>query len=160
MEYSYTKTILAIVIIIAVGLVLYFLLLGSPGDLSETIEVSDGVVVEQVDLENTTGANRLPPGFPLDIPVNVDTIQESYSVDYNESGFTQHSLSYTTDDSIEGVYTTYKEYMENDGYDMSDTTLVADSIGSLYGAKDGNDLSVVVSVHSDGTLVNLSYLER
>lgn len=159
MERSYTKTILAIVIIIAVGLVLYFLLPGAPQDLGETIEVSEGVVVERVDLEKTTGANRLPPGFPLDIPVNVDTIQDSYTADYKDNGFTQHSLSYTTSDSIEGVYTTYLGYMESEGYDFSDQTLI-DTLGSLYGTKDGNDLSAVMSLHSEGTLVNLSYLER
>lgn len=117
------------------------------------------VKVDKVDLTTAQGDARLPQGFPTDIPVETTGAFESYTADYPTRNFTQYTVSYTTTKTIKDTYALYLSYMTKAGYTFRSDGK-DEKHGFLYGTKDNNDLSVVVSAKGSETSVQMSYLKK
>ncbi len=117
------------------------------------------VKVDKVDLTTAQGDARLPQGFPTDIPVETTGAFESYTANYPTRNFTQYTVSYTTTKSVKDTYALYLSYMTKAGYTFRSDGK-DEKHGFLYGTKDNNDLSVVVSTKGTETSVQMSYLKK
>lgn len=117
------------------------------------------VKVDKVDLTTAQGNARLPQGFPTDIPVETTGAFESYTADYPTRNFTQYTVSYTTTKSVKDTYALYLSYMTKAGYTFRSDGK-DEKHGFLYGTKDNNDLSVVVTPKGTETSVQMSYLKK
>lgn len=117
------------------------------------------VTVEKVDLTKAQGDARLPKGFPADIPVDATGAFESYTADYPTQHATQYTVSYATQKTVKDAYDLYLSYMTKNGYTFRPDGKDAKN-GFLYGTKDNNDLSILVSSKGTFTSVQMTYLVR
>jgi len=117
------------------------------------------VKVSKVDLTTAQGDARLPQGFPTDIPVETTGAFESYIADYPTQNATQYTISYTTTKSVKDTYALYLAFMTKADYTFRPDGKDAKN-GFLYGTKDNNDLSIVVSTKGTQTSVQMTYLKR
>ncbi len=155
---SHVKTILAIIIVVVVGVVMYFVI---PDGSTTNREGNVEITVREVNLAkaNTT-AEKIPKGFPAAIPVLDERVVESYSSHYKDRGYTQYTVAYETFDDPKSLVNLYEVFMQADGYDVTDSSFEG-NISSIYGTKDDNDLSIVIMDRGDGDiLVTLNYLQR
>ncbi|PIP87399.1 hypothetical protein COW81_00425 [Candidatus Campbellbacteria bacterium CG22_combo_CG10-13_8_21_14_all_36_13] len=144
---------------IAVGvlllIVLVYFLFFSGG-----LKSNSNISMNKIDIAGAkTDADKLPGAFPTNTPVELSNITESYSTEYKDDGFIQNSLSYTSQKSLGDIYSEYEKFMEENGYEISNSILDVD-FASLEGTIDGDDLSIVVEDSNGTRTVSASYLDR
>jgi len=167
MEEKKNKTLRIIIGALIVLVLLYvFVFSGSTRGTKDTSDESDSmtspvdITLENVDISATaTDEEKLPQGFPVDIPVELANVTESYSATYEDAGFTQYTVAYTSERSMNALGDEYSEYLDSNGYTITDDTS-GEGFVSWYATKDNNDLSVLVSYQSDTVTVTLTYLAR
>jgi nitric oxide reductase large subunit len=150
--------------IIALFVLLFLLVLFMYGRINSTKTENDPVVTQDKtivyggNLKSANSQERLPAGFPTDIPVETDSLEQSLKTEYPEKGLTQYSVTYTTAKSIEEVQTSYNSYFSKDGYEI--TSKVENPV-QIYASKNGDDVSVVIETNSAGkTRVFVVFLDR
>jgi len=156
------KKILILVLIIAALVVGAYLIANQFGSKIDSPQGSaaDGVKIEQVDLVNTlTPQERLPKGFPSDVPVETASVTQSFSADYNERNVKQSSLTYLSEKSFDEKYQEYKTFMDRNDYTYKESGPNL-TVRALSGKKNNADLVVVVSDKGDKVQVQISYVER
>ncbi len=156
MEENNHKTVFLVLGIILLIILVYFFVFYNKSD--QPVGEID-VSLNKVDVSAAlTDEDKLPQGFSKDIPVELSNITESYSTEYKDAGFTQSSLSYTSDRTVEDLYKEYEAYMTSDGYDIYDSEL-SDDYASIDGSKGEIELSVVVDGLGETRVVSVSYVE-
>jgi hypothetical protein len=108
-------------------------------------------------LENAkTMAEKLPSGFPTDIPVE-PTIVESTSTLYPTQLATLDSVSYTSAESVQAKYTEYNKFLttKSNGFiaEMSTSTT---SQAVLQASRGATQIMVVISPQTKGSLVQIA----
>lgn len=158
-----TKTISAIVIILLVlGVAYYVLSAKYRVSVQENPSVSNSannspatVVVENTPMVN--GAISVPARFPRDIPIEKAGIIESATTEYPAQNAQQLSVSYRSSKTIAEKYAEYRDYMSRADYRVTEGQTGA-LPRAIFGAKADANLSVVISSANGKTLVQLSYL--
>jgi len=118
----------------------------------------DKTIVYKGNLAAAAGKDRLPQGFPVNILIETDSLEQSLKTEYPEKGLTQYSATYTTVKSIEEVKNTYSSSFAKDGYTI--TSEVANPV-QIYANKNGDDVSVVIETADTGkTRVFVIFLDR
>jgi len=97
-----------------------------------------------------------PKGLPSDLPIEKGSIIESATTNYPDQNATQLSISYESAKSLDLKYAEYKSYMEKAGYKVSEGE--GTNPRSIFGSKEGANLSVVISTRESGSLVQIAYL--
>jgi len=154
-ENNHKGLFIALGVIILVVLVFFFIFYGKSGSSDGEINVS----LNEIDISSVSEEEKLPEGFPKDVPVELSNIEDSYSAVYEDDGFTQNSITYTSSKTIAEIYSEYEGFMEDSGYEITDSSL-ASGVASLYASKDNDDLSVVIANVSGLSTVSVSYLDR
>lgn len=114
------------------------------------------IKVEKVPIVD--GFSSLPVGFPADIPTESFAILEGATT-YHLNGLAkQFSVSYLSAKTMAEKYAEYKNYMTRVGYTVTEEGDTASRVRALFGEKDGNKLSVVISQSRGETLVQVAYL--
>ncbi|MEK7176956.1 MAG: hypothetical protein AAB719_01510 [Patescibacteria group bacterium] len=155
------KTFLAILVIMALLALGYFLSQKysldkgptSPEETNEALPME--VVVEHTQAVN--GVLPTPKDFPKDIPVEKFDITESATTVYPSIGAKQLNISYQSNKSLDVKYKEYKDYMTKAGYTLSEGGTGA-NLKAIFGTKEKENLSVVVSSAGGGSLVQVAYL--
>ncbi len=118
-------------------------------------------VVYKGDVNASLMQDKLPQGFPMDIPVETAMLEESVKVDYTERGATQYSVVYLSEKSKDEVTTTYIKFFSDNGYQITPQQTGLANTTQLYGQKNNDDLSVVIeSTDAGNTRVLLTFLDR
>lgn len=155
---SKTSVIFLILIFALLLIVLY--VLGTSfkkGDVPANTEVE----VTQVDLNQAEGDQRLPAGFPRDIPVEPSGAFESYTMNYTDRGVIQYTVSFNSADSLDALYTTYTDYVASAGFEVISSVSDSSTQRTLYASRAGDDINIVISAEEGGsTVVQISYLDR
>jgi hypothetical protein len=152
------KVVLAIVAVLALVLLGYWAYKQFVAPSSDaTMEAGEFMPVKIG--ENTPVAGRLPAGFPAEIPVEIEGVTEAYARTYPERGVTQYTVVYKSASSLTEKFSEYESYMESAGYISAEDGSNMSS-NFLSGTKDNDDLSVVLSIDGESTVVNLTYLDR
>lgn len=120
----------------------------------------DKTIVYKGNLAAAAGKDRLPQGFPQNIPVETDSLQESIKTEFPDKKLTQYSVTYTSSKTIDDMRATYESFFKNENYvikpQISDTPQV-----QIHTSKDGNDISVIIENTDTGsTRVFLVYIDR
>lgn len=158
MMYRKKKILLLLLASAALG---WLLVLDAP----QSVEVSRRPVITDIDVSKAqTLAEKLPPEFPGDIPLEGNNILTSSSAAYPAPGRTdvQMMVTYSTQRTAAQKYAEYLNYLTAAGYKILERNPEA---GFLYGTKDdsfyGNDFSVTITGGSEAsTRVILTYLKR
>jgi biopolymer transport protein ExbD len=118
------------------------------------------VQVTQFDT-TTNQSDKLPNGFPQGVPVETATITESIRSEYADRQAVQLQVSFLSQRGPVELFSEYQDYMTRESWDFGSQGLNPEA-GSLYGTKEGDDLSVVISSAGtgSGTLVQIGYLDR
>ena len=124
---------------------------------TQTIQRQLEIDVKKIDLTQAQGTNRLPSGFPSNIPVDTLTIYESYTAEYPTA--TQATVAYKTERSISDAYKVYHDYMKNAGYVFRPNGEDMEK-GILYGKLLNNDLSILITQKDANTSVQMSWFKR
>lgn len=149
--------LLVLLVIIGGGAYLYsHKTVEAPASITETPSSSQSTKIIETDL---TGANKLPAGFPSDIPVEMANVTESYAGQYQSLNATQYSVSYTSKQAAGTLWDSYSAFMSQSGYTINPKA-TSKSVGQISGTKNGDTLSVVISSHNGTSLVHLSYLDK
>ena len=136
-----------------------FILLLVQGWLNKKI-VDKKVSVKYADTENAkTLAEKLPQGFHPEIPVEDTYFTESYSTYYSDSGIRLSHVSYGSEKSVEENYKKFLDYMAKNSFDFGESGKDKAN-NSLYGARGGQTLSVVVRSAGEGSVVQITYTEK
>ena len=159
---SQTKTVSALVVIIAVFVVGYLML---KDDMPEVVVQEETVNTAQeqsgeVVIQNTAmvgGSRSLPAGFPEEIPHEDENIIESAVSQYPGHSAKQLSLSYHSTKTVSANYTEFLNYMQKAGYKVTQGNS-ASPVRALFGTKSDADLSVVISGSTGQVLVQIAYL--
>ncbi len=151
--------ILLVAVFIALILIMYFLM-RSPTTITSPVEVNSNVVTSQTDIANAlTPEDRLPQGFPSDIPVDTAEMIESYSAEYKDIGATQYTVMYASSRPMEELYAQYLSFMTDAGYEFGDNGKNEEQ-KELIGTKDNDNLIVKVSTREGRVFVQISFLDR
>ncbi|TAL49358.1 hypothetical protein EPN83_01255 [Patescibacteria group bacterium] len=156
--------VLVVFAIILVG-VAYFMMHSSYSVPTTQKQPSFPVTKENVSIQNInlatakTEAERLPAGFPSNIPVETKDAFESYRMDYNDRGVTQYTVSYKTAKSPAEKFKEYADFMIKDGFSFG-TDGKNEKEGILYGTKSENSLLILIKSVEGKTYVQLSYLAK
>jgi len=112
MENKNIKIILPALVVLVIGFVFYLLFPES------------GIGVENKNNSSDLGAavQVLPRGFPEDIPVRMDGIQESLSSFYEDTETRISFVSYVTDSNRESLYKEYKKYLISKNFNILEET--------------------------------------
>src|SRR3990167_2610891 len=128
MDYERSKKILKLVFILFVLVLLVYVVSDNRKQTAEPAankeqenqqsDNSQNVKVVKTDLSDIkTESQKLPEGFPSAvIPVETETIVESYVVTYEDNGSTQYTVVYLTAKSADDKYNEYKSFMEKEIY--------------------------------------------
>ena len=156
------KSMLVLIILLAI-IVLAFLLMQNvtkeDGSQTQVLKTEENVEVKEVDLTTTFGENRLPSGFPSDIIVDTASIVQSYTANFPDRKISQHTLSYISEKPAKTVFTEYLDSLKKVGFQFAPNGIDEGNM-ALYGSREGNDLSVVISKSNGQTLVQITYLAR
>lgn len=121
------------------------------------------VVESPVDLSKATKPEeKIPASFPKDIPLQLNEVIESTTLNYPERGVTVSIISFKTFRSNAELFSTYKVYFTNAGYVLQNSN-TGEKLGTIFGDKDGNNLGVMIglNVESDGQrIVKLVYTQN
>ncbi len=133
----------------------------APAQIEDISATKERVLVTQTDVTAADPSAKLPVGFPQGIPVEAATITESIRSEYADRGAVQFQVSFVSQKGPVELFKEYQDYMTLEAYDFGSQGLNPET-GSLYGVKDGDDLSVVISSTGmgSGTLVQIGYLDR
>lgn len=153
------KKILLLALLLLAAAVFY--LLRSPGGNPENQNLATGQPeVQHVDLVQASSMDeKLPPGFPSDIPLENGSITQSYKVSYKDRNTVQFSLSYATSKTRSQKYNEYLKFMTEEGFDFGASGKSPER-HTLYGIKGSNDLVVIINEINGRTVVDITYLER
>ncbi len=151
------KRNIVVLIVVAIALVLIsYLIMNLPVFESGQKDV---VVNWTEDPNSLEGNDKLPAGFPEDIPVDTSEIEESYFAEYKERGITQYAVSYWSNESVSEVFSKYELFVASGNYVVESSE---DLLGGkdIYAIRDGDDLSVKISTTNGRTFVQISYIKR
>ncbi len=122
----------------------------------------ESVFLNAVDINNAqTDAEKLPEGFPRDIPVELETITVSDTKVYTDRPvpITVHTVNYTTTSTALEKYNQYLDYMTRAGFEFAENGR-DEGNHALNGTKNGDSLLVVASSLNGETVVQISYTEN
>ena len=151
-------SIIVLILVIGIGYVLYTNYRSGQSGLPSSGNDNEGataVVVENTPLIN--GELPAPIGLPAGIPIEEGNVIESATTKYPEQGAEQLSMNYLSSKTVAQKYAEYKTYMAKAGYDISEGD-ASSPIRAIFGTKADANLSVVISISGDKTLVQLAYL--
>lgn len=115
-------------------------------------------IVYKTDVNAATGKEKLPEGFPANIPVETDSVQDSIKSEIPDMHVTQYSVTYLSDKSVDAVQSIYTAFFTQEGYTTKPS---GQAPVQLYATKNNDDLSVVIETTDTGkTRVFVSYLDR
>ena len=165
-----TRSFFSMPIIIALFVLLFLLVVFMYGKIQSTtapanlavetnlVPEESKAIVYKADVNAEIGKERLPEGFPTNIPVETDSVEQSLKTEYPEKGMIQYSVTYTTEKTIEEVRDSYRSFFTNDDYVIYSE--VANPV-QIYSNKSGDDVSVVIETNEKGkTRVFVNYLDR
>lgn len=153
-----TKRVIFLVLILILVAMIYVVFMSSQkeGDGTQIEVTKESVTVEKID---QSSGNKVPSGFPADIPLEIGNITEANKAAYSDRGLMQYTVLYSTTKTPQEIYTTYEKYMMDSGYDFGSKGKSPET-NSLYGLKDSKDLSVIAGVSQGYTVVTIVYVER
>ncbi len=156
-------------LLVGMFVVLLLIILGSalvskkdPKPTTEQVsgESQEKVTVVKTDLKTVTDeSQKIPQGLPQYIPVETKDTYESYVMNYEDRNLTQYSVSYLTATSPSLKYREYLDVMTKNGFVFGKDGK-NESQGFLYGTKDNDDLTIVISKSGSKTSVQISFLDR
>ena len=155
-----TKTILSLVVLLAVAGGLYYLLSGSStntGPMTEVQYTEENVKVSQVDLSSS--GSKTPAGFPASIPIEQAGITDSYKATYEDYGMTQHTVNYTSSKTRDALWKQYTDYFSANGY-ILDTNSSRKETGVMRGVKGKTEINVIMVVSEGKSYITVNYIVR
>jgi hypothetical protein len=167
---SVTPIILAFVVLLIIGGYMYIMWHNNPSVLTPSTTTSlttpttpkvEPTLVTRTDLQNAkTDADKLPVGFPKDIPVEYKNISESVSILYPAKLATLDSVSYTSLKSPKEKYTEYVSFLsvaQNKFSVLKKTPTTATSTTAmLQASRFPTEISIVITPQGTGSLVQIA----
>lgn len=117
----------------------------------------ENIQIDNIDLAKSEGKDRIPVGFPQDMPIDTSTILESYKATYPDRGLVQYIVSYTSEKTANILLKEYQDYMNKADYIIFDTNGKDQFRSSLSGSKGSARLSVVIGTSAGKMLVTIAY---
>ncbi len=146
--------VLGIVILVAAASVFLRFHKGSSARFS-----SENVQLQNVDVQNKTGLEKLPAGFPQNIPVELASIISSETLSYPDRKATLYNVAYFSSKQQEELFVTYGNFLKKEGYKITRTDK---SIANMMyeATKDKTDISVTIAPQTNGMRVLVSVVVR
>lgn len=118
------------------------------------IDSDGGEITVRTDEGIWSTSDKLPDGWPSDVPTYPDTAIQS-SVAANQGQDLGHFVGLLTDDGIAKVVDWYKDKLADEGWKIETDLTVTD--GSMLGAsKDSRSLIVTIMPQDGKTIINLT----
>lgn len=156
------KLIFSIFFALVIILVGYLLL--KPGNLSRN-KVSElayagagEVEVVHADLSDAT-LLKAPEGFPEYLPIESQNVTESYKVVFKDHNLTQYTVSFSSMNSRETLWSVYADIMVAQGYEIDESVTKSEQ-GSMRGFRTDRDLNITINSSGEGSFVTINYVEE
>jgi hypothetical protein len=117
------------------------------------------VAVVKTDVVASKAENRIPKGFPSDLPYETEQAIEGYTASDQNNGFSQYTFSYISKHTANKVYADYLSYMEKNEYTFGSNGK-NEAAKSLYGSKNNDSLLVTMTEDTEGVKVTITFLDR
>ena len=104
------------------------------------------------------GVLSAPEGFPEEIPVEDENIVQSETSTFADWSAVKRSVMYHSEESIESKHGEYRSFMESSGYSVTETK-GENGLVTLTGDKDGENLSVTITLWEEFTRVFITHLD-
>ena len=162
MEQTQIKKILILIVLAAAVVGVSYLLANKNPAGDKTGETaSEQPIVKHTDLSKAQKpAEKIPEGFPSDIPFESLYVTESYKADYGDGMGYLYGFTYQTNSSVADKYTDYKDYMTDRGYQIITDDNQGEAMKVLEGYNDRDTLLVIMSKQEVLTQVQISYTDR
>jgi hypothetical protein len=120
---------------------------------------NEKVRVEKIDIGNSSDTEKLPAGFPADIPVEFNNITDSQTLDYTDKKAKLYSITYVSARQFEELYAEYNRFFATNKYFVRTKTKTADRI--LFEAmQPEGSLTIIITPQSGKMMVQIAYLAR
>jgi len=118
-------------------------------------------IVSVQDVSNLQGKEKLPVGFPQNIPIEIDSVTESIKTEFPDKGVVQYTVAYTSQASTTDIQKQYETFFETDSFVKKEIDNQVATLVQLHASKDTDDLSVVIEPKVDETNnVYVIFLDR
>jgi hypothetical protein len=157
---SSRNLVILIAVLVAVALIIIvFMYERSKRPIDSQTITKENVIVERFNVTGSSGASKLPSGFPDNIPVEIAGISESLSMNYVEKDSILYNVEYFSQKSVLEKYTEYLKFVQDNNY-----TLISNNqssiLSNIYARSNNSDLSVVVNLRDNRTLIGITYVKR
>ena len=147
-------------VLLVIALLILLVVAALMTDTSKNKSTKEHVVVKSPDMQGGgDNSQKIPEGFPVFIPLETEDIVESYSMNYPDRKITQHTVNYRSSKTQDQKYKEYLDFMTKNGFTFGPEGKNTKT-GTLYAAKNGNDLLVVTTQVGQKTLVQIAYIDR
>jgi|SRR3989344_8419426 len=148
------RNIFTVVILLVFFLSLLYLLFPSrPGTRTYS---ENKVLEEKIDIGAVSFSERLPKGFPEDIPVERENITESTSLTFSDQKQKSYKVIYFSNQSPDEVFSTYVDYMNGAKFWISPGGINR-SEGIIYGSRQNDNLAVRIFYQDGKTVAEIAY---
>ncbi|KND48569.1 MAG: hypothetical protein AB200_02485 [Parcubacteria bacterium C7867-005] len=124
---------------------------------------SEKVLVQNTDLATAEGENKLPAGFPKEIPVEINNITESVTLSYPERGATLYSVAYQSARGTSDLSNLYSKFIKDNNFILSnanDKLEKGETKMTFLSTKNNDDLSITITKLATGNTIQISFLDR
>ena len=130
-------------------------------DQSGEVTDAESPIITEVDITSaTTDEQKLPAGFPSDLPIEFDGLSLSYAADYQAADINDKVIEYVSTQSVADVVAEYEAYMTDNDYDFNTKEFNDGDLVQVRGLQTDNVLSVVIEVNADDeVMVTVGYSE-
>lgn len=120
---------------------------------------SENVNVNTIDVASVQGQSKLPVGFPINTPIELENITDSTTLVYPDRKVTLSNVSYFSHKQQEELFALYGNYLKANGYTINITNKAAARM--IYNAQKGNtEMGVIITPQPDRMVVLVSYIVR
>ena len=130
---------------------------------ASTNNTKENIDIQNVNLSSVKNdADKIPQGFPNDIPLEIANITGGQRADFVDRGVTQYTVSYNSALDLPTKYSEYVDFASKAGYSfVSDGYIKTESSSGFYATKGNDSITVLVAeaVNKKGVLVQITYLD-
>lgn len=137
---------------------------GSLNVSAPTKNTKENIDIQNVNLSSVkSDADKIPQGFPNDIPLEIANITEGQKANFVDRGVTQYTVSYKSAKSLSSKYSEYTNFASKSGYSfVANGYIKTDSSSGFYAIKGDDSLTVMVSEipNEKNVLIQITYLHK
>jgi hypothetical protein len=154
------KPLLSSLIVVLAILVVFFMIKNGPtidGRNPEVLAKQPGA--GEAEVVNSMGTDqKIPDGFPSNIPVEAGNMTQGYKINYKDHATTQYTVAFTSSVPRDTIWKAYSDVMKATGYVVA--TSSSKELGVLQARRWNDELNISINDYGTDHLITINFIDR